>query len=216
MTRQPMRVSPLAAWNTTLVCMVPPCVGSGCAKTTAARGSLTGRSKRHSSVPAGPSISRTSANASPAVRVALNRLRKAGDEARELLRTRDQAEVSGVLDRDCFGVRPQAAVLARPVNGHDAIELALAGDDQRGDVKRLEVALELRRRQETDTPGHADRREHVGEDAPSVADAGGGAPEIAAVGRRDLAVHPQRADQKERRQEPGGLQVEPDARVGLP
>jgi len=84
----------LALWKTTFVCMVPPSIGSGCAKTTAARGSPSGLSKSTSSVPAGPAISRTSANASLLGRVGRVRwpdapfdgFSKAGHDARELIR----------------------------------------------------------------------------------------------------------------------------------
>ena len=42
-TAQPARTSPFAPWYTAFVCIVPPCVGSGWAKTTAAFGVPVGR-----------------------------------------------------------------------------------------------------------------------------------------------------------------------------
>src|SRR6185436_4019060 len=85
-TTQPMRVNALAPWNTTLVCMVPPWVGSGCAKTTTARGGADGASTSTSSRPAGPAISFTgSANSPPGNDVWGVLLDEAPDHGRELV-----------------------------------------------------------------------------------------------------------------------------------
>src|SRR6185369_8311574 len=107
--------------------MVPPSIGSGWANTTAARGSVFGRSIRHSSGPIAPGISRiTSAN--PSLRyVATTRLTEASDHACEFVRPCDQAKVAGALERHRGGMRPDARVFRGELRRHHAVESRLAG-----------------------------------------------------------------------------------------
>src|SRR5262245_50213365 len=101
-----MRVKALAPWKTTLVCMVPPWVGNGCANTTAARGAPAGASISASSRPAGPVISRTgSANSPPGIALCRVLLDETGDHRRELGGPRDDAQVAGAGNHGRGGAR---------------------------------------------------------------------------------------------------------------
>src|SRR5688572_24101362 len=116
--------------------MVPPSIGKGCAKTTAARGRPTGRSISTSSGPAGPGSSRTgSANASVPRPVAIGGLGERDDNARKLAGTRDQAQVSCSRERDGSCVRPDLEILLGHPDGDHPIEGAFSCYDERRDVE---------------------------------------------------------------------------------
>src|SRR4051812_22850421 len=145
-TAQPMRLSAFAAWYTTFVCIVPPCVGSGCASTTAARSppscpratrpscpivpAATGGSSSASSRPAGPASSRGGMAVTSG---------EVADDRGERIGPGDRAEVSGPLDHRRARVRNEAQVLGRALDRYDVIEVAFAGDDQRrgGDARAV-------------------------------------------------------------------------------
>src|SRR6476660_2351695 len=134
-TAQPMRVRPFAPWNTALVCIVPPCCGCGWAKTTAARGDALWPSIIISSGPAGPGMeSRTSAylvdrggRGHPLA--TLDELR---DGRRPLLRPRCYAQMTRAFERHVTSAANERVVLERRADGHHAIEIGLACDDERG------------------------------------------------------------------------------------
>src|SRR5688572_23679105 len=122
-----MRASALAPWKTTLVCIVPPSIGSGCANTTAARGGPAGLSISASSGPTAPGISRrTSANTPP--RVAGTRVldHERRHDSRELVRSRDHPEMAGALDGDDASMRQELEIFQRHPDRNHPLEPGVA------------------------------------------------------------------------------------------
>ena len=116
-TAQPMRASPFAPWYTALVCIVPPCCGCGCAKTTAARDAARGVRLCRAALrarPAGPARS---------VMVGMDEL---SDDVRE---TRagcvSEADVARAFEHAGLGAANERAERARARDRHDAIERRL-------------------------------------------------------------------------------------------
>src|SRR4029079_4519740 len=136
-TAQPMRASAFAPWKTAFVCIVPPCVGSGCANTTAARASPAGCSISTSRGPEGPGISRT-ISGTFSRRVSRH---EAADERRKLLRTRDHAEVTGAGERFRPCVWPDREIFARQMRRNDPLQRFFTGQDHRWyfDVRQLRL-----------------------------------------------------------------------------
>src|SRR5262245_57386668 len=119
-----MRVKALAPWKTTLVCMVPPCVGNGCANTTAARGAPAGASISASSRPAGPAISRTgSANSPPGIDVCRVLLDEPADHGCEFVGPGDDAQVTGAANHGRGGVSTDGEVLVGHCHRHHPVEM---------------------------------------------------------------------------------------------
>src|SRR5687767_9518292 len=131
-TAQPTRESPLVPWYTALVCIVPPNCGCGCANTTAARsGSRAGSSRSASSGPAGPEKSSIVAMDEPA------------DDRGEAIRMCEHTEVAGARHQLVACVRNERGIAARAGHGNDAVEVRLAGDDERRDRHARAVVFEV-------------------------------------------------------------------------
>src|SRR3954469_7259029 len=170
-TAHPIRTRPLVPWKHAFVCIVPPAVGNGCAKTTAARGGPSGRSSNASSGPRAPGISRTtSANTSPRCDRARNLVHEGHDELCESGWPGNQPEMPGARQRRSAGVRPQVKIFVRDVDWHHTIELRVAGDHQYRRVDALQLPLEVERVEHAHSSGHLPRREHVGCDVDAVPD----------------------------------------------
>src|SRR5688500_7135181 len=115
-----MRTSPFVPWKTPLVCIVPPSVGRGWAKTTAAFGDSFGPSRMPSRRPAGPF---NSTRTSGAHFGALGRLfDEAANQVGERVRLRDEANMSGALDGDVTGAFDEGHVFLRLGQIHHPVE----------------------------------------------------------------------------------------------
>src|SRR3954471_2376264 len=170
-TAHPIRTRPLVPWKHAFVCMVPPAVGNGCAKTTAARGGPSGRSSNASSGPRAPGISRTtSANTSPRCDRARNLVHEGHDQLCESGRPGNQPEMAGARQRRSAGVWPQVKIFVWDVDRHDAIELGVAGDHEYRRVDASQLSFEVQRLQHAHAPSHLPRREHVSCDVDAVPD----------------------------------------------
>src|SRR5688500_4345582 len=111
--------------------MVPPSIGSGCAKTTTARASTGGTFSSASSGPEGPGNSRTvSATRSPSCISRVVRRHECVENARQLLRTGDDAQVARAAQDLHARMGPQRRVLARDRRRHAVVEVVLTGTDQ--------------------------------------------------------------------------------------
>src|SRR4029453_16320528 len=164
-TAQPIRASAFAPWKTAFVCIVPPCVGSGGAKTTAARGSPAGFSIRTSRGPEGPGISRT-VSGTFSRRVGRH---ESGDERRKFVRTRDHAEVTGAGERFDARMRPDREIFARNPRRKDPFQRFLARQNHRRyfDVSQLRVDASGRTEygaEQMHTSRHSARVEHMQKD----------------------------------------------------
>src|SRR5688572_21678242 len=110
--------------------MVPPCVGSGCAKTTAARGVPDGASSSTSKGPTGPAISRTTSDNASFLLCSGRRRDEGHHDGGKVARARDQTQMAGPTDGRMPGVRPEPQVLERQARRNDPIEAILTRDDQ--------------------------------------------------------------------------------------
>src|SRR5258705_2190697 len=196
-TAQPMRASAFVPWKTTFVCIVPPCVGSGCAKTTAARASPAGCSSSTSSGPAGPAISRRGSG---------NLLFGLGEEPHhercKFVRPRDHPEMSRALQRLDPCMRPDRGVFPRQARRHDTLERLLARDHQRRYFDARQPGVDPRRREEMHTSGHTAGGKHVAENGDSgAARCGYSAPPTVPCSR-NFAVEADGPGAEERRQDP--------------
>src|SRR3982751_7112522 len=110
-----MRARPFAPWYTAFVCIVPPCIGCGWPKTTAARGgddSLPPASRSASSRPAGPVSSRGMSSV-VSVRRRLGGGNERGGDVQERAGFRDDADVSGTAQLGVAGAGNQPQVFER-------------------------------------------------------------------------------------------------------
>src|SRR5262245_57138736 len=160
-TAHPMRASAFVPWKTTFVCIVPPWVGNGCAKTTAARSSRAGCSISTSSGPEGPGISRT-VSGTFSRRVGRH---KSGHERRKFVRTRDHAEVTGAGERFYACMRPDCEIFACKIRRNDPFQRFLPRHNQGGYFDARHFSLDSgHRAEQMHTPRHAGGVEHVEED----------------------------------------------------
>src|SRR5688500_17300267 len=124
--------------------MVPPCVGSGWANTTAARGAPEGASISASSGPAGPAISRITSDNASSLLCSCRRLDEGNDDGGKVARSGDQTQVAGSPDGGALRVRPEAQVLVRQAGGNDPVEGVFTSYDQGWRRDTFELAVEVR------------------------------------------------------------------------
>ncbi len=136
-----IRASAFAAWNTALVCMVPPAVGSGCASTAMALGSVAVFALiSPSSSPPGPGMSTLITRMSSVIGSAESR-----DDGGKSVGCGDGAQVTGALQKLKASAGYKSSVIDRLVVRDHAVELALTGHDERGRFDASAVAFEFSR-----------------------------------------------------------------------